>query len=232
MKYTKTVIVSSLSLMIAIIKGGDEPSVVAPQDKQDAGSTFTGLEAHGAHSTDAASEGEVEDPEVDLEEEIPVTGERKRIVQALEFCLKKGDLTPMELVNCTSDLLHYGNLNPPTAFEKCIGDYVTATTGACIAKIAELQDGEDYAEAFTKTRFDNIGFILGNFIVKAGTRIATSTKGDMLERATVIGDCLPMLLRNLFGIQEFSFSCRKLIPIDGYDDPDDDDFDEADPDEE
>ncbi|KAG6439932.1 uncharacterized protein BBOV_IV008622 [Babesia bovis T2Bo] len=75
---------------------------------------------------------------------------RKRIVQALQFCLQKGDITPVELINCASDVLHGGNLNPPTQFEKCVGEFITSTVGACTQKLAEMKGKEvDYTEVFT-----------------------------------------------------------------------------------
>ncbi|ORM41987.1 uncharacterized protein BXIN_1059 [Babesia sp. Xinjiang] len=84
----------------------------------------------------------------------------------------------------------------------------------------------DQLHIHEKTNFDTIGFILGNFVVKSATRLLVNATGDIYERSMILGECVPMLLRNLFGLEEFSFSCRKRTFIEGYDDPDDYDFDE------
>ncbi|GIX63064.1 uncharacterized protein BcabD6B2_24990 [Babesia caballi] len=77
-----------------------------------------------------------------------------------------------------------------------------------------------------RTKFDTIGFIMGNFMSKAATQMVMRGEGDLYEQLKVVGDCIPMLLRNLFGVEEFSFSCKKRTMVENYDDPSDEDFDD------
>lgn len=85
-----------------------------------------------------------------------------------------------------------------------------------------------YLHVHNRTKFDSIGFILGNYLVKSAMKLVLSDEKDFYDRTKVFGDCIPVLLRNLFGVEEFSFSCKKRSYIENYDESDDEDFEEGD----
>lgn len=118
--------------------------------------------------TSAVEGGDATDGEESDEEEQDETFDgRKNIVQTLEFCLRKGDITPSELVNCASDILIGDGDSPNPAFTKCIGEYLTCTQLMCTALLAEYEGSdEEYSTAFK---------CLGSCVPQLFTCLARST---------------------------------------------------------
>lgn len=129
------------------------------------------------------------------------------------------DVEPAMLMH----LLEKPKANRPliVAIVECLEDPTGQKT-----KVSYLRCINDRLHIHQRTKLDSVGFVLGNYLVKSSTKFALSDEEDIIERAKVFGDCVPMLLRNMFGIKEYSFSCRKRSYIKGYDESDDDDFDE------
>ncbi|EKX74054.1 signal peptide containing protein [Theileria equi strain WA] len=69
------------------------------------------------------------------------------------------------------------------------------------------------------TNTDNLGFILGNYVTQSSILMQKcyEERNDIIECLRTFGDCLPLLIRNLFGYPEYSFKCKKLINIPNYD---------------
>ncbi|KAK1443507.1 hypothetical protein BgAZ_203830 [Babesia gibsoni] len=106
--------------------------------------------AKGEEEDDEDDEDEEDEDDEDDDEEDEELRKRKVIARTFEFCLRKGDLTPIELINCTGDLLIGNELNPNPSLAKCLGDYVTCTAVKCSAVVIKYQDPEgDYTGAFS-----------------------------------------------------------------------------------
>ncbi|GBE60555.1 signal peptide containing protein, putative [Babesia ovata] len=119
-------------------------------------------------------------------------------------------------------------LDKPTANKDLILTIVECLEGppGKITMVAFVRCINNRLHIHHRTKLDSIGFILGNFITKAMFKFTLVEEEDLFERTAVFGDCLPMLLRNLVSMHEFSFSCKKRVFIEGYDDPDDSEFDD------
>ncbi|EAN34152.1 hypothetical protein TpMuguga_01g00914 [Theileria parva strain Muguga] len=83
------------------------------------------------------------------------------------------------------------------------------------------------------TNADDIRFILGNYVVRSSILLykCYAKKSDIIYCLKVFGDCLPLLMRNLFGFSDYTRRCRRLIHMPNYDKDDgylkdeDDDYD-------
>ncbi|XP_953859.1 uncharacterized protein TA06380 [Theileria annulata] len=83
------------------------------------------------------------------------------------------------------------------------------------------------------TNSDDIRFILGNYVVRSSILLykCYAKKNDIIYCLKVFGDCLPLLMRNLFGFSDYTRRCRRLVHMphydkdDGYLQDEDDDYD-------
>ncbi|GBE60556.1 RNA polymerase sigma factor, putative [Babesia ovata] len=152
MKFATTIVVALISMLFSYSGAGDVEGVPATPENaigetvavNDTADEVSDEEEENEDILEAEDDSDEAEEEEDEDEDDPEIAGRKRIAGTLEFCLRDGDMTPVELINCASDILLSGNLSPPPAFSKCVGEYVICTGVNCSAELSKTEYRSKY----------------------------------------------------------------------------------------